>query len=176
MPVTTERDFEAAIEDWLLDHAGYEKADNSQFDAALALDTKTLLAFIKQTQPDTWDKLSASYGGSVEKSVVKRIAAECDSRGLLDVVRNGVRDRGQTIHLAYFKPATGLNPETENHYQQNCLTVMRQVYYDLDSKNSIDMLLSLNGLPIATVELKNAFTGQRSINAIRQYLKDRVPS
>ncbi len=183
MPAITELDFEAAIEAWLVEQSGYEKADNSQFDAALAMDTKTLLAFIKQTQPDTWDKLSASYGGNalsadrqVEKSVVKRVAAECDRRGLLDVVRNGVRDRGQTIHLAYFKPATGLNPETEKLYQQNRLTVMRQVYYDLDSKNSIDMLLSLNGLPIATVELKNAFTGQKSINAIRQYLKDRVPS
>jgi len=176
MSVVTELAFEAAIEAWLVDHAGYEKADNQQFDAALALDTDTLLAFIKQTQPDTWDKLSASYGDNVETSVVKRIAAECDSRGLLDVVRNGVRDRGQTIHLAYFKPATGLNPDTEKRYQQNRLTVMRQVYYDLNSKNSIDMLLSLNGLPIATVELKNAFTGQRSINAIRQYLKDRVPS
>jgi len=66
----TELDFEAAIEAWLIDHGDYEKADNSQFDAALALDTETLLAFIKQTQPDTWDKLSASYGGNVEKSVL----------------------------------------------------------------------------------------------------------
>ena len=176
MPTTTEQDFEAAIEAWLVEQAGYEKVDNSQFDATLALDSTTLLAFIKQTQPETWDKLAASYGATVETSVVKRIAAVCDSRGLLDVVRNGVRDRGQIIQLAYFKPATGLNPDTEKRYQQNRLTVMRQVYYDLGSKNSIDMLLSLNGLPIATVELKNAFTGQRSINAIRQYLKDRVPS
>ncbi len=176
MPATTELAFEAAIEAWLVNHAGYDVADNSQFDAALALDSQTLLAFIQQTQPETWQKLAASYGDNVETSVVQRIAAECDRRGLLDVVRNGVRDRGQTIHLAYFKPATGLNPDTEKHYQQNRLTVMRQVYYDLASKNSIDMLLSLNGLPIATVELKNAFTGQKSINAIRQYLKDRVPS
>ena len=94
MFATTEQDFEAAIEAYLVVHAGYEKADNSQFDAALALDSQTLLAFIKQTQPETWDKLTASYGGNVEKSVVQRIAAECDSRGLLDVVRNGVRDRG----------------------------------------------------------------------------------
>jgi type I restriction enzyme R subunit len=174
--ITTEQAFEAAIEAWLVDHAGYEIAKNDQFDAALALDSETLLAFIKETQPDTWDKLATSYGGNVDKTVVARIASECDSRGLLDVVRNGVRDRGQTLHLAYFKPATGLNTEAEKLYQQNRLTVMRQIYYDLDSKNSIDMLLSLNGLPIATVELKNAFTGQKSINAIRQYLKDRVPS
>jgi len=173
---TSELDFEEAIEDWLLDKAGYSKADHSQFDAELALDRETLLAFIKETQADTWDKLSASYGASVDDMVVRRIAKECDARGLLDVVRNGVRDRGQTIRLAYFRPASSLNPETEKLYSQNRLTVMRQVYYDLGNRNSIDMLLSLNGLPIATVELKNAFTGQRSINAIKQYVKDRIPS
>ncbi len=163
MPATSEQDFEAAIEAWLLDKAGYFKADHSQFDAKLALDRETLLAFIKETQADIWDRLSASYGASVDDMVVRRIAKECDARGLLDVVRNGVRDRGQTIKLAYFRPASSLNPETEKLYSQNRLTVMRQVYYDLSNRNSIDMLLSLNGLPIATVELKNAFTGQRSI-------------
>ncbi|MBE2225435.1 MAG: type I restriction endonuclease subunit R, partial [Anaerolineae bacterium] len=176
MKPTTERNFEEAIEAYLLDHAGYTKADNSQFDAALGLDPITLLHFLKTTQPDTWDKLSASYGPSVDAEVVKRIASQCDERGLLDVVRNGVRDRGQTLKLAYFRPPTSLNPETEALYQQNQLTIMRQVYFDTASKKTIDMLLSLNGLPIATVELKNAFTGQRSINAILQYIKDRAPS
>lgn len=176
MKPTTERDFEEAIEAYLLDHAGYSKADNSQFDAALGLDPITLRHFLKTTQPDTWDKLAASYGTSVDDQVVKRIASECDTRGLLDVVRNGVRDRGQTLKLAYFRPPTSLNPETEALYQQNQLTVMRQIYYDTESRKTIDMLLSLNGLPIATVELKNAFTGQRTINAILQYLKDRVPT
>ena len=83
----SEQDFEAAIEVWLVDHAGYEKADNSQFDATLALDSQTLLAFIQQTLPETWDKLASSYGGNIEKSVVQHIAAECGSRGLLDVMR-----------------------------------------------------------------------------------------
>ena len=173
---TTEKNFEEAIESWLLNHSGYTKAQNSQFDAELGLDTTTLLEFIKDTQEETWKKLAASYGKSVEESVVNRIAKECDSRGLLDVVRNGIKDRGQLIRLAYFRPPTSLNPETEALYAKNRLTVMRQVYYDPDSKNSIDMLLALNGLPIATVELKNAFTGQKSINAILQYVKDRKPT
>jgi len=174
--ITSERAFESAIEAWLLEHSGYTKAPNDQFDAELGLDKTTLFEFIKETQEGAWKNLTASYGKSVEDSVVKRIASECDKRGLLDVVRNGVKDRGQTIRLAYFRPPTSLNPETDKLYDQNRLTIMRQVYYDPDSKNSIDMLLSLNGLPIATVELKNAFTGQRSINAILQYVKDRVPS
>ncbi|MCK5521473.1 MAG: type I restriction endonuclease subunit R, partial [Candidatus Marinimicrobia bacterium] len=176
MPQTTERHFEEAIEAWLLDHAGYTKAENTQFDAALALDKNTLLAFIKETQLDRYDALKTSYGATVDEQLIKRIASECDSRGLLDVLRKGFRDRGQELKLAYFRPPTALNPETEHCYKQNRLTVMRQVYYDLNSKNSIDMLLSLNGLPIITVELKNAFTGQKSINAILQYIKDRVPT
>lgn len=173
---TLERDFEAAIEAWLVERAGYVKADSGQFDAALGLDKHTLLAFLKATQTDALDALKVAYGSAVEDAVVKRIAAECDARGLLDVVRNGVRDRGQHLRLAYFRPPTRLNPDTERRYDQNHLTVMRQVRYDLDSNRVIDMLLSLNGLPIATVELKNAFTGQRAEHAIDQYKKDRVPT
>ena len=174
---TTESHFESAIESWLVEHAGYTKVASSQFDTELALDQTTLLAFIKSTQKEPYDALTAIYGKSeVDAKVVKRIASECDSRGLLDVIRNGVKDRGQHLKLAYFRPPTTLNPDTEKLYALNQLTVMRQVHFDLNSKSSIDMLLSLNGLPIATVELKNAFTGQKSINAIKQYLKDRVPS
>ena len=173
---TLERDFEAAIEAWLVERAGYVKADSGQFDAALGLDKHTLFAFLKATQADALDALALSYGSAVEDAVVKRIAAECDARGLLDVVRNGVRDRGQHLRLAYFRPPTRLNPDTERCYDQNRLTVMRQARYDLDSNRVIDMLLSLNGLPIATVELKNAFTGQRVGDAVRQYVKDRVPT
>ena len=174
---TAEHDFETAIEAWLVDHAGYEKVPSKQFDAELALDQVTLLTFIKDTQEDTYNKLSASYGAAnVDAAIVKTIASECNSRGLLDVVRNGIKDRGQHIKLAYFRPPTSLNPDTEKLYGKNRLTVMRQVHFDTASSSSIDMLLSLNGLPIATVELKNAFTGQKTINAIKQYLKDRVPS
>ncbi len=173
---TSEKSFEEAIEAYLIDHGGYSVVNSAQFDAELALDPTTLVAFLKETQPEPWEKLAAIYGATAEVNIVKRIAGECDARGLLDVVRNGVRDRGQFLRLAYFRPPTRLNPETEALYRQNRLTVMRQVYFDLDSKKSIDMLLSLNGLPIATVELKNAFTGQTTINAILQYIKDRVPS
>jgi len=173
---TSELDFEEAIEAYLVNSAGYQSVSNKQFDAELALDTTTLLDFIKTTQEDSYNALATSYGSQLDTALVKRIASECDQRGLLDVLRNGIKDRGQTIKLAYFRPASSLNPETEQRYLQNKLTVMRQVHYDLASNNSIDMLLSLNGLPIATVELKNAFTGQTTINAIKQYIKDRKPT
>lgn len=173
---TSELDFEEAIEAYLVGKAGYDIVPNTQFEAELALDAITLLDFIKTTQEDTYNALKASYGAQSDIALVKRIASECDQRGLLDVIRNGVKDRGQVIRLAFFRPASTLNPENELRYQQNKLTVMRQVHYDLASNNSIDMLLSLNGLPIATIELKNAFTGQRSINAIKQFIKDRKPN
>jgi len=173
---TQELNFEEAIEHWLVNHAGYENVSNQQYDAELAFDPTTMIAFIKATQPNVYEALSASYGKQVDDMVVRRIASECNNRGMLDVIRNGVRDRGQLVRLAYFKPASALNPETEALYQLNRLTVMRQVYYDLASKNSIDMVLFINGLPIATVELKNQFTGQNWTHAVKQYKKDRVPS
>lgn len=92
--------FEQAIEAWLVAHGGYIKADNSLFDAPLGLSPQTLLTFLKESQPKTWQRLAASYGASVEERVIGRIASECDARGLLDVLRNGVRDRGQTLRLA----------------------------------------------------------------------------
>lgn len=171
---TQELHFEEAIENWLVEQAGYKSAPNQQFDAELAFDPTTMIAFIKATQPAVYDALSASYGNQVDYMVVRRIGAECNSKGLLDVIRNGVRDRGQLVCLAYFKPANSMNLETEALYQQNRLTVMRQVYYDQASKNSIDMVLFINGLPTATVELKNQFTGQNWFHAVKQYEKDRV--
>ena len=183
---TQELHFEQAIENWLVNHAGYESVSNRQYDAGLAFDPTTLIAFIRATQPAVYKALAASYGQQVDAMIVRRIASECNSRGLLDVIRNGVRDRGQQVRLAYFKPASSLNPETEALYQQNRLTLMRQVYYEISGKSSleragsagkksIDMVLFINGLPIATVELKNQFTGQNWSHAVKQYRKDRVP-
>lgn len=175
MNQTTEKNFEDAIEAWLVEQGGYEVVANSQFNAELAFDCVILLNFIQATQKPVYDALSASYGKQVDELLIKRIARECDKRGLLDVIRNGVRDRGQHLRLAYFKPATTLNSESEALYQKNRLTVMRQVYYDLSSKNSLDMVLFINGQPIATVELKNQFTGQNWTHAVRQFKKIASP-
>jgi type I restriction enzyme R subunit len=170
----TEKSFEKAIENHLITHAGYQIAPNTQFDTALALDKTTLTNFIKTTQKNVWQKLKDIHG--TPEKIVERIANECDKHGLLHVIRKGVKDRGQLIRLAYFKPATTLNQTTLKHYNQNKLTVMRQIKFNTQTHQTIDMLLSLNGLPIATIELKNPFTGQRAIHAIKQYLRDRQPT
>lgn len=176
MPVDhTEKGFEQAIEYHLLTH-GHEKGDPVNFHAGLALDPIVLVRFLKDTQPKEWAKLASIYGAEAEAKVVQNIAGDLDQRGMLECVRHGVTDRGIKLRLAYFKPATRMNPETITLYGKNILTVTRQVHYsEKQTKLSVDMLLSFNGLPIATAELKNPFTGQTVENAKRQYKFDRDP-
>ena len=171
--IHTEDTFEAAIETALIEKGGYIKGDASQYDASLALDPTTLFQFLKDTQPKKWEKIEKIHGESVEQKVMSRLCKEIDLKGMLDVIRKGFTDYGVKFNLAYFRPETSLNPETEALYQQNILTVTRQVYYSNKHKNSLDMLLSLNGLPIVSIELKNQFTGQNVENAKRQYRYDR---
>jgi len=172
---TTERAFEEAIEHSLLEHGGYIKGNPADFSRELALDPKTLFAFFQETQPKTWKRISEIHAASIESKLLQRLCKELDNRGTLDVLRNGFVDYGVRFKMAYFKPASGLNPETLRLYAQNRLTVTRQVIYSPKHNNSIDMLLSLNGLPVATVELKNQFTGQDVDNAKRQFAADRDP-
>ncbi len=169
----SEKGFEQAIEAHLLFH-GYEKGNPAAFDATLALDPSTLVRFLRATQPKSWDRLAAIHGKEAEAKVAQAIAQNLDQRGTLECLRHGVTDRGVKLQLAYFSPATRMNPETLALYGQNILTVTRQVHYS--TKNaalSVDVLLSLNGLPVATAELKNPFTGQTVEHAKKQYENDR---
>ncbi len=173
---TTEQAFEEAIEKSLIEKGGYVKGDPSDFSRELAFDSKAIFAFLKDTQPQSWEKLSEIHGSQVESKILQRLFKELDNRGTLDVFRNGFVDYGVRFKMAYFKPASRLNPETVALYNKNRLTVIRQVKYSLKNENSIDMLLCLNGLPVATVELKNQFTGQNAANAKWQYAADRDPN
>jgi len=170
--IHTEKAFEDAIEAHLLEH-GYTKCQG--FDRELALDTETVIAFLKDSQPEKWEKLAKIHGVAVEKKIIQRLCSELGKRGTLDVIRKGFTDYGTKFDMAYFQPASGLNPDTERLYGLNRLTVCRQVKYSKKNENTIDMLLSLNGLPIATVELKNQFTGQDVSNAKKQFIYDRDP-
>ena len=171
--LTTEAAFETAIVDALSTHGGYQLGDAANFDRELALDRPTLLQFIQNSQPQAWEKLAGIHGNTVEQKFIDRLCQELNQCGMLDVLRYGITDYGVRFKLAYFKPASGLNPETLALYNQNILTVTRQVHYSTRNQNSIDLLLSINGLPVATVELKNHFTGQDVENAKQQYGSDR---
>ncbi|MGB9499978.1 MAG: type I restriction endonuclease [Dissulfuribacterales bacterium] len=123
------------------------------------------MLFLRTLNHSHGEKLSEIHGSQTESKILQRLFKELDNRGTLDVLRNGFVDYGVRFKMAYFKPASKLNPETIALYNKNRLTVTRQVKYSLKNENSIDMLLSLNGLPVATVELKNQFTGQNAANA-----------
>jgi type I restriction enzyme, R subunit len=170
---TTEKAFEDAIVNHLSNGGGYHLGSPANFSQELALDKTVLYQFIQASQPQAWQKLADIHGLTVEAKFIQRLYQELEFRGMLDVLRYGITDYGVRFKLAYFKPASRLNPETLALYHQNILTVTRQVHYSTRNQNSIDLLLSVNGLPVATVELKNQFTGQDVENAKQQYGSDR---
>jgi type I restriction enzyme R subunit len=175
MTIHTERTFEEAIEHSLLTQGGYHEAPRDAFDADLALLPSVLVGFLQETQPQKWARLAEQYGDDAERRVAATVAHAADQFGLLHVLRHGVTDRGIRLELAFFKPASGLNPETLRLYGLNRLTISRQVHHSpRDPAQSVDVVLALNGLPVATAELKNPFTAQSYAHAIQQY-KDRDP-
>ncbi len=169
--------FEKAIEQSLLQKGGYVKGKRGQFDPALGFDPKELLSFIKKTQPAEWKALESLQKDRAKEILINdlRKALDSDQGGCLKALRHGFKCFGKTFKAAYFAPASGLNPDTKRLYSANRLAVTRQLKYSGKSENSIDLALSLNGLPIATMELKNPMTGQTCKDAIRQYQNDRDP-
>ena len=122
--------FEAAIEEGLLTHGGFLKGDPEAFDRELALDRGELFAFLRGSQPKTWAKLEGLLGPQTEATVLDNLLGALADRGLLDVLRHGFKSYGRQLHLAYFAPAHGMNPETQALYEANRLTVTRQLKYD----------------------------------------------
>jgi type I restriction enzyme, R subunit len=174
--IHTELTFEQAIESNLLEHGGYVKGSSTDFDVQQGLFPSYITDFLKLSQPKAWDKLVTIHKDEAEKKVILRLVKEIDLRGVLDVIRKGFTDYGVKFQMAYFKPESTLNPEADELYLTNHLSVSRQLYYERVGKNSLDMVLSLNGLPIATIELKNQFSGQSVENAKKQYVYDREPN
>ncbi|GEQ87393.1 type I restriction endonuclease subunit R [Patiriisocius marinistellae] len=171
--LTTENTFETAIVESLIQNGGYVQGNSADYSPELGMFKYEILSFLQETQPKNWSKISGIHGEQVENRIIQRIYKEMDLRGALDVVRNGFTDYGVRFKLAFFKPETGLNPETQELYDKNQLKVIRQVYYTHKNRNSVDIVLSLNGIPLATIELKNHFTGQNTDNAKRQYASSR---
>lgn len=172
---TKESGFEEFIEQELVKLHGYRSRVASGYDKTLCMDTELVLEFVQDTQDESWQKLVEQYGENASARFLERLDEEIEARGLLDVLRSGVTDRGVRIHLAFFQPQSSMNPETVAEYDANILSMTRQVKYSQKNENSIDMVLFVNGLPVFTLELKNQFTGQNVINAINQYKNDRDP-
>lgn len=155
---------------------GYRRRRPEESDRALCLLPRDVLDFVLATQPQEWEKLTQHYGTTaVKEQFLKRLSAEIERRGALDVLRDGIKDSGCKFRLAYFRPASGLNEETRRLHAANLFSVVRQVRYSSRNENSLDLVLFLNGIPIFTAELKNPLTGQDVEDAIRQYKTARDP-
>jgi type I restriction enzyme, R subunit len=154
---------------------GYRKRKSEEYDRALCLLPRDVMDFVLATQPKEWKKLEQHYGTAAKDQFLKRLGAEIERRGALDVLRNGVKDAGCKFQLAYFRPASGLNEEVQRLHAANLFSVVRQVRFSTKNENCLDLLLFLNGIPIFTAELKNPLTGQDVEDAIRQYKTDRDP-
>ena len=166
--------FETVIETHLLEK-GYLPVAGADFDRDRAIFPETALAFIRETQPGEWAKLESFLGGETAKQVLVDLCKWMDAHGSLATLRHGFKCYGRTLRIAFFKAAHKLNLELEERYAANRLGFTRQLRYSPRSEKSLDVVLSLNGVPIVTVELKNPFTGQTAEDACRQYRQDRDP-
>ena len=171
---TSEAAFETAIETVLLAD-GYTRLDGKGFDRERAIFPAEALAFIRATQGTVWQKLEALHGEQTGARVLESLTKWLDTYGALATLRHGFKCYGKTLRIALFRPAHGLNPELEARYQANRLGLTRQLHYSPKSEKSLDVVLSVNGIPLVTLELKNPLSGQTAANAIHQYRHDRDP-
>ncbi|MFA7523729.1 MAG: type I restriction endonuclease [Halothiobacillaceae bacterium] len=174
MKPTNEKAFESYVEQMLLTK-GWQQGSASGWDKERAFFPQTITDFIAETQPQLWETMRGQHGGQLESMLLATLVKELAIKGSLHVLRHGFKFYGKTFHLAYFKPAHGLNEEVLAHYQANRLTVTRQVPCHPGDHSTVDLVFAVNGLPVATCELKNPWTGQSWRHAVRQYKEDRNP-
>ncbi|GJL50945.1 MAG: hypothetical protein NPIRA01_21720 [Nitrospirales bacterium] len=172
-PQTNERAFEVHVEEMLLQRGGWQSGTNAEWDVERALYPARICAFLEATQPKLWEEMRALHAAGLENLLINTLVKELNLKGTLHVLRHGFKFYGKTFRLAYFKPAHELNEEVLALYAQNQLTITRQVLCHPGKHDTVELLFSVNGLPIATCEVKNPGTGQSWRHAVRQYQKDR---
>ena len=169
---------ELRFEEWIeksLQAQGYTSRVYSEYNKDLCLIVEDVIGFIKETQPDEYQKLFSQFDTQTDDQLCKTINNTISSRGIVDTLRKGISTRGCSFELVYFQPKSGLNQEHQDLYQKNRFVVVRQLHYSNNNNNSIDMGLFLNGIPIVTMELKNQLTGQNLKHSENQYKFDRDP-
>lgn len=171
----TERAFEAYVEATLLERGGWQRGTTAEWDVERALFPARVRTFLEATQPELWAEMRALHAAGLDDLVIEALVKELAVKGTLHVLRHGFKCYGKTFRLAAFKPAHALNDAALARYERNVLTVTRQVPCHPGRRDTVDLLLALNGLPVATCELKNPGTGQTWRHAVRQYREDRDP-
>jgi len=172
---TTEAAFESYVEEILLTHSGWKSCNRAEWDKERALFPAQVFTFLQTTQPELWAEMKNLHGAGLETLLLNTLVKELEIKGSLYVLRHGFKFYGKTFRLAYFKPAHGANLEVLKLFAQNRLTAARQVPCHPGDTRIVDLVLVVNGLPIATIELKNPGTGQTWQHAVQQYQQDRDP-
>ncbi len=171
----SEKGLETTIVSWLVGENGYEEGQNADYDRGLALDTARLLRFLATTQGDALARLGADVPGTARRQLLERVSREVAKRGVVEVLRNGVKERAEALTLFWQTPSAG-NARAAALHAQNVFSVTRQLRYsEVDEGLALDLCLFINGLPVATLELKNRLTKQCAEDAVRQYRRDRDP-
>lgn len=172
---TKESGLETLIVKWLVKHNGYEEGSNADYNKEYALDETRLFRFLKESQPDEMDKLGVFVNEQKKRNFLNRLQSELAKRGVIDVLRNGVKVYPADLIMFYLTPNEN-NQVAKGNYQKNIFNVTRQLRYSQDAgKLALDLCVFINGLPVITFELKNQLTKQNVDDAVQQYKDDRDP-
>lgn len=164
--------FEDVIEAHLLAH-GYATLPKNEYDLERALFPTHAIDFIRETQASEVARIEALLAEKTDETLLKDLTHWLDTHGVLPVLRNGFKCYGRSFRIAFFKPAHDMNPELAKQYTANRVSVTRQLRYSSKNNNELDLVLSINGIPLVSAELKNPMSGQTVEHAVRQYKKDR---
>src|SRR5438067_2544187 len=167
MEQTHEAAFERYVTSILTERAGWRAGERQSWDAKRALFPGEVLAFLKETQPKLWAAMERLHGAGLESLLIETLAKELDLKGSLHVLRHGFKFYGKTFRLAYFRPAHGLNYDVLELYNKNTITLTRQIACHPNDDCTMDLLFAVNGIPVASCELKNPGTNQTWRHAIR---------
>ena len=170
----SEKRFEQDIETYFLNH-GFRKVISSSYDKEKMLFPEVLKEFVSKTQPKSWARYTKLYGSSALDKLTRRVNTAISESNVLEVLKKGIKDMGIEIKLCYFKPSSNLNQDLVNSYEGNICGITRQFSYSKNNNNTIDTILSINGIPLFAFELKDQLKGQDVEDAMRQWKEDRDP-
>lgn len=172
---TKESGLEVLIVKWLVEHNGYEQGSNADYNREYAVDETLLFRFLQDTQPEALEKLGVFKSDMKKKQFLNRLQGELAKRGIIDVLRNGVKIYPANLIMFYLTP-TENNAKAKEMFKKNIFSVTRQLQYSTDvTRLALDICLFINGLPVITFELKNQLTKQTVDDAVEQYKTDRDP-
>lgn len=169
---TSEKNLETIIVNYLRDKHGYEEGYSEEYKKVYALDTERIKRFLLSTQKQKVENTACFASEVSERKFFTELNKQLSNQGITDILRKGFRFNSELFDM-YFPTPSELNPTAQDLYKKNIFCVTRQLYYSKDNANSIDIMISLNGMPLITMELKNHYTGQSVRNAIKQYQTDR---